>query len=842
MQKGFSKTEASSLTDKGRCTMNTLWQDLRYGARMLWKNPGFTIVAVITLSLGIGANTAIFSVVNAVLLRPLPYPEADRLVHLTERHPKFETMSISYPDFIDWRARNHVFEYLGVYNFGSYNLTGSGEPERLLGGRISADAFAALRVQAALGRLFTNEEDKPGAPAVVVLSHELWQRRFGGNPSILNQSLTFNDRAYTVVGVMPPDFRFSGRTELWVPVGQLSDQPVWRERDNHPGLRGIARLKAGVTFEQARTDLDLIAAQLEQQYPNSNKYVGARLIPLLENYVSNVRGALWVLLGAVGLVLLIACANVANLMLARAAARQREMAVRVALGASRWRVMRQLLTESLLLAVVGGAIGLLLAHWGVGLILAFSANSIPRTSEIGLDQRVLIFTGLISVLTGLVFGLAPALQASRADVQETLKETARSTTGGRHRLRQVLVISEVALTLVLLIGAGLLMRSFYRLQQVNPGFVDEHVLSFSVSVPEQKYPDEHQWLNFYQEVMRRLRALPGVQEVAVTSRVPMGENDWQSGFRVVGQPPPPPGQGPSMEVTLVSPDYFRTMGIPLLRGRYFSEQDNRDKLDEEKLRGLNRQQRMRAGLKSVIIDEEFARRHWPNEDALGKQILWGGGQNDPPLTVVGIVGRVKLYRPNEPAGFVQCYFPFLELPDNGMSFVVKTTLEPEQLIAAARHQVQAVDTSQPIYNVKTLTQLRAQSVAPQRFNLLLLGMFAAVALALAVVGIYGVMSYAVTQRTHEIGLRVALGAQTRDVLKLVVGQAMKLALLGVALGLLGAAALTRLLANLLFGVRPTDPLTFAVVALLLALVALLACWIPARRAARVDPMIALRCE
>jgi putative ABC transport system permease protein len=822
--------------------MQTLLQDLRFGARMLLKRPGFTLVAVITLALGIGANTAIFSVVNAVLLRPLPYDEADRLVYLRERHPQYEEMSISYPDFTDWRARNRVFESIGVYNFASYNLTGGGEPERLQAAQGSADLFAALRVRAALGRLFTNDEDKPGGSPVVVLSHELWQRRFGGDPNILNQTLTLNELPYTVIGVLPPDFRIERRIALWVPVGQLSAQPSWQERGNHPGLRGVARLKAGVTLEQARGDLDAIGAQLEAQYPDSNKHVRARINPLLENYVRDVRRALWILLGAVGLVLLIACANVANLLLARAAPRRREMAVRSALGASRRRVIRQMLTESLLLAVVGGALGLLLAEWGVDLILAFGRDSIPRADEIGLDNRALVFTLAVSALTGVIFGLAPALQSSRADMQEALKETTRGATGGRHRLRQTLVVAEVALTLVLLIGAGLLIRSFYRLQEVNPGFVDEHVLSFRVSLPERKYTDERQWLNFYQQVARNLRALPGVEVVSVTSRVPMNGYDWQSGFSVIGQPPPPPGQGPSMEITVAGPDYFRALGIPLLRGRYFTEQDDRSNLSAEKLRGLDQRQRLRAGLKTIIVDEEFARRHWPNEDPLGKQIRWGAGPNAPPLTVVGVVGRVKLYSPNEPAGFVQGYLPFLEMPDNHMSFVVKTTLDPEQMIAAARRQAQDVDPSQPIYDVKTLTQLRAESIAPQRLNLSLLGLFAAVALALAVVGIYGVMSYTVEQRTREIGLRMALGAQARDVLRLVVGQAMRLALLGVALGLMGAVALTRLMANLLFGVSATDLGTFTVVALLLAFVALMACWLPARRAAKVDPMVALKCE
>src|ERR1041384_2080510 len=822
--------------------MNTLWQDLRFGVRMLAKKPGFTLIALITLALGIGANAAIFSVVNAVLLRPLPYDEPQQLVYLSERHPKYESMSISYPDFSDWRAQNNVFENIGVVNFRDYNLTGSGEPERLVTGQASADFFSALRVNAALGRLYTNDEDRPGATAVVVLSNQLWKRRFGGDPNILNQTLSLNDRPYVVIGVMPADFRYSRQTELWVPVGQLADNPSITPRDNHPGLRGVARLKPGVTLEQARADLDAVAARLEEQYPDSNKGVGARMIPLLENYVRDVRLALWILLGAVGLVLLIACANVANLMLARAASKQREMAGRVALGASRWRVIRQLLTESMLLAVVGGALGLLLAQWIIDLILTFGANSIPRTGEISLDTRVLMFTTAVSMLTGIVFGLAPALQSSRTDVQEALKETARSTTGGRARLRQVLVVTEVALTLVLLIGAGLLIRSFYLLQQVNPGFVDEHVLSFRVQLPVQKYPGEHEWLNFYERALEKLQALPGVNEVSLTSRVPMDYNDWQSGFRVVGDPPPPPGQGPSMEVSIVSPGYFHSMGIPLIRGRDFTVQDNRSSVNEDKVRNLELGPRLSAGLKDVIIDEEFARRHFPNGDPIGKQILWGSGKDNLPITVIGVVGRVKMYSPNEPAGFPQAYFPFLEMPDNGMSFVVKTTLEPERVIAAARQQVQTVDPDQPIYDIKSLNTRRNESIAPQRLNLLLLGLFAAVALTLAVVGVYGVMSYAVTQRTHEIGLRMALGAQTNDVLKLVVRQGMTMALIGVGAGLAGAFALTRVMSSLLFGVSATDPVTFAAIPLIVAGVALAACFVPARRAVKVDPMIALRYE
>lgn len=822
--------------------MQDLLRDIRYGLRALGKRPGFTAIVVITLALGIGANTAIFSVVNAVLLRPLPYDDADRLVYVTERDPKSAfNVPFSYPDFTDWRAQNHVFESFGVYNFRDYNLTGIGEPERLQTGQASADLFSALRVHAASGRLFTNDEDKPGAAAVVVLSYELWQRRFGGDPNLLNRTVTLNERPYTVIGIMPRDFSFSPHTELWVPIGQLSDQPSYNVRDRHPGLMGVARLNAGVTLDQARAELDAIAARLEQEYPDTNKDTGARIVPLRENYVRDARRALWVLLGAVGLVLLIACANVANLMLARATTRQREMAVRVAMGASRWRVIRQLLTESLLLAMVSGALGLLVAQWGVRLILAFAADNIPRTTEIGIDNRVLAFTLAVSALTGIIFGLAPALQSSRADVQEALKETARGTTGGRHRLRQFLVVGEIALTLMLLIGAGLLIRSFYRLQQVNPGFVDEHVLSFTTQLPSRKYPGAQQWLNFYQEVIERLRSSPGVKDVSVTSRVPMRVDIWQSEFQIVGQPPPPPGPRPEMEVSVVGPEYYRTMGIPLLRGRYFTEQDNRANLSEDKLRNLDLNQRPRAGLKTIIVDEEFARRHWPSQDPLGKQILLRG-PNESPLTVVGVVGRVKLYSPDEPAGFVQGYLPFLERPQSGMSFVIKTTLEPEQMIAAARQQVRLVDADQPIYDVKTLTEWRSEAIAPQRFNLLLLGLFAALALVLAVVGIYGVMAYSVVQRTQEIGLRMALGAQMKDVLKLVLGNGMTLALLGVAIGLAGAFALTRLMSSLLFGVTPTDPVTYGFVAGGLLVVALVACYLPARRATKVNPMVALRYE
>ena len=815
---------------------------MKFALRQFAKNPGFTAVALITLALGIGANTAIFSVVNAVLLRPLPYPQSERLVWLSERGPNFPTMSISYPNFTDWRAQQTVFEHLGVYNWGSYNLTGRGEPQRLTGVRLSADALSALRVQAALGRVFNNDEDKPGAPSVVLLSHGLWQSRFGAKADVLNQPMTLDGRAFTVIGVMPAGFAFPNRADIWVPVGPLSGEESWKSRGNHPGLLGVARLDRGVTLEQARAEMETIAVRLEQQYPDSNKNNRVGVEPLLDNFVSNVRPALWTLLGAVGLVLLIACANVANLLLARAAARHKEMAVRAALGAGRWRIARQLLTESLLLAIAGGALGLLLASGGLRLILALSPNSIPRSDEIGLDAGVLAFTFVVSVLTGVLFGLAPAWQASRPDVQETLKETARGVTGGRARLRQTLVVAEVALTLVMLVGAGLLLRSFHRLQQVNAGFSHERVLSFRLGLPERKYQREEKQIGFYQDLLRNLRALPGVEAASVTSRLPFGGNDWQTGFVIEGQPEPPPHQRPSMEVHLVGPDYFQVMGIPVLRGRTFSEQDDRGHLRGRDLSALSDGQRWMAGLNAIVVDEEFARRHWPGEEALGKRVKLPWGEQAPVLTVIGVVGRVKLGQLGEQGGFVQAYLPFLQGPGHDMAVVMKTTLAPESLIATARRQVQALDPEQPIYDVRTLAEMRDNSIAQPRLNLTLLGIFAGLALALAVIGLYGVLAYQVTQRQREIGVRMALGAERADVLQLVVGHGMRLVLAGLGIGLIGALALTRLLRALLFGVGPTDPATFAATLLLLALTALLACWLPASRASNVDPMEALRYE
>ena len=809
--------------------MTTLLQDLRYGIRMLLKNPGFTIVAVLALTLGIGADSAIFSVVNAVLLRPLPYPDSERLVILRERSPQLEGMSVAYPNFIDWREQNSTFETIGVYRRQSYNFTGSGEPERLVGAQVSADVFATLKVNAARGRVFTNDEDKAGATPVVVLSHGLWQRRFGGDPNILDQTLTLDGRSFTVIGIMPSDFMFPFRaTELWTPVGQASKDPGWENRGNHPGLTGIARLKTGVSLAQARDDMEIVALNLERQYPDANAGNRVTIISALENAVRSssagerIRPALLVLLGAVGFVLLIACANVANLLLARATTRQKEIAIRTALGASRSRIVRQLLTESILLSVAGGALGLLLARWGVKLIIAVSPNSIPRSREINLDGRLLAFTIGVSVLTGIIFGLVPALQSSKPDLNETLKDAGRGSTGRRHLFRSGLVVSEVALTLVLLIGAGLMIRSFHHLQQVDPGFNDDHLLTFNISLPPKKYSEDRQKISFYDRLVEKIRALPGVQTVGVSSGLPLGNNGWQTSFRVEGQPEPEPGHTPLTEACVATPDYFQAMGITLLKGRNFTEQDVKD------------------GPHVTLIDEEFARRYWPGEEAVGKNIR--NGRNDPSITVIGIVRRVKMDGLNEDSNRVQSYYPFRQLPNGGMTVVVKTANDPMGIVSAARQQVLEIDPDQPVYNVNTMEQLRADSIAPDRLTLMLLGSFAAVALILAGVGIYGVMAYSVTQRTHEIGIRMALGARQGDVLGMVIRQGMKLAVVGLAIGLGGAWLTTRLMSSLLFGVSATDPMTFTVISVILAGVALGACFVPARRATKVDPMIALRYE
>jgi putative ABC transport system permease protein len=787
---------------------------------MLLKNPGFAVIAVIALALGIGANAAIFSVVNAVLLRSLPYDDPDRLIVLRENKiPQFPEFSVSPGNFLDWQKQNTVFEKLAAIRGFSYNLVGTGEPERLRGARISAGLFEMLGVKPAQGRTFLAEEDQPGRDSVVILSNSLWQRRFGADPNILGRALTLNASTYTVIGVMPPDFQFPDReTELFTPVAFDAKQA---EQHGAHYISVVGRLKPGVGLEQAQTEMSAIAARLSQQYPDSNAGWGVSLFRMQEYESRDIKQALLVLLGAVALVLLIACANVANLLLARATARAREIAIRTALGASRWRVIRQLLTESILLALVGGGLGLLLAVWGMDLLLALAPEDLPRVKNGALDARVLGFTILITLLTGIVFGLVPALQSSRPNLNETLKEGGRGTTGGHHRVRGALVVTEVALAMMLLIGAGLLIRSFYRLQQVDPGFNPKNALAVTVSLPAKKYAEEEQQAAFFTQLIEKVSGLPGVVAVGATQSLPI-QGDYVLGFNIQGRPPDAPGEEPSTNYYAVSPDYFKAMGIPLLRGRLFTE---RDKKDTPRV---------------AIINETMAKKFFPGEDPIGKGINVTNGP-ERFREIVGIVADVKQYGLDRPTT-AQTYEPYLQTPFSGMTLIVRTEGNPTALNAGVRGQVLSIDKDQPVSRSRTLEEVIAESVAKQRFAMMLLGIFAVVALILAAVGLYGVMSYSVTQRTHEIGIRMALGAQQKDVLKLVVGQGMILALIGVGVGLLASLALTSVMRTLLFGITATDPLTFLAIPLLLAVVALAASLMPARRAMKVDPMIALRYE
>jgi putative ABC transport system permease protein len=799
-----------------------LWQDVRFGARILLKQPGFTLIAVLTLALGIGANTAIFSIVNAVLLRPFPYQAPERLVILQE-HYTAGGFSPSYPNFVDWRAQNTVCSSMSaVRQNESFNLTGAGEPERLQGRRVSAEFFSTLGVQPLVGRDFLAEEDRAGATPAVILSYGLWQRRFGNDPGVVGKQLTLNLQSYTVVGVTPPDFQFGAEADVTVPIGLQAER--FRARGADPGADVVARLKPNVSVQQAETGLNLIAARLEQQYPESNKNRRVRVTPLHERFVGDVRQPLLILLGAVGLVLLIACANVANLLLVRASARQKEMAVRVALGASRGAIIRQLLTESLLLAALGAVLGSLLAFWGTSLIAAQLPDGIPRLDEARVDARVLGFTLAVSLLTGLLFGLAPALQASRPNLTEGLKEGDRGSSGRRQRLRSVLVVGEVALTLTLLVGAGLLIQSFRRLLAVDTGFRAQNLLAMRLSVNN---PDGQQVANFFEQLHQNVRNLPGVRSVAVSDGLPFGRDVNHPAFIIEGRPvTAKKGFG---QRYAVSPDYFQTMGIALLNGRVFTAEDTRD------------------SPLVIVIDEMLAQQYFPNEDPIGKRLKQG--PDTPSLEIVGVVRHVEPYGLDSQSVVAQFYTNFNQISWQGrpgstrsINLLVRTEVEPLGLATAVRAQVSALNKDQAVFNVRTMEQIVAQSVATRRFSMLLLTLFAVVALGLASLGIYGLMSYAVAQRTREIGVRMALGASRRDVLKLVVRQGMKLTLIGVALGLVASLALTRTMKNLLFNVSATDPATFAAIALLLIAVALLACFVPARRATKVDPLVALRCE
>jgi len=802
-----------------------LWRDLRYGVRLLARRPGFASIAVLTLALGIGANTAIFSVVYAVLMRPLPYAEADRLVWLTERHEEIRTRWISYPNFRDWRERNQSFEFIALIRGWQMTLTGGGEAQSVNARMVTADYFRVMRAPPMLGRDFNSEEDTFGAPRAAVLSHVFWQSQFGGDPDIVGKPIRLDNESFTVIGVMPPEFQHHGPPELWVSTEQYAEPGSgWFRREDRVAGFVIGRLKPEVTIEQARADMKSIEERLIAEYPMHNGGNTIRLVTLQESIVGDSRQSLLLLFAAVGVVLLIACANVANLLLARAATRRKEFAIRAAMGANRWRVLRQLLIESVMLAMVGGGLSLLLARWCVDLLVRFAPQDLPRMAGVTIGWRVLGFTLGLSVLTGVIFGIAPAWQSTKTDLHETLKEGGRTTTDARSgRLRSAFVVAEVALAMMLLVGAGLLIKSLTRLLSSDPGFNSQNVVTM-VLLPRQAYTSRPQLKQYYSQILERIRALPGVEAVCVLNDLPGLEPGWQNDINpeVNGEYLKiKPGELINVDWGIVSTDYFKAMGIPVKQGRSFTPQE------------------AARGAKVLLVDEQLARQFWPQGDAVGKHIKYDGPD---PHEIIGVVGDVRNYG-SEALGRIKIYTPFERWPLPRSTLAVRTAgVDATRLIPGIRGEVQAINPNVPIDAIATLEDRLARNIAPRRFITWLLGLFAAVALLLAAIGIYGVMSYSVTERTHEIGVRRALGAQDRDVLKLVVRRGLVLTLIGAAIGLAATLALSRVLSNLLFGVSAIDPVTFAGVAVLLVAVALLACWIPARRATKVDPMVALRYE
>jgi putative ABC transport system permease protein len=815
-----------------------LLQDIRYVFRTLRARPGFTAIVVLTLTLGIGTNTAIFSVVNAALLRPMPFLEPDKLVSisLTNLRRSNNQGTVSYPDFEDWRSQTQAFEQMAAYRINIFTLTGVDDPSNLQGGVVSADLFSLLRVTPILGRVFLSEEDNAqgaGGSRTAILSYGLWQGRFASDPNVIGRTIELNNRSHTVIGVMPPDFRYpiqSEPVELWTTI--LYDAEVV---DGNPPrtvnrgdryLKVIARLKHDVGIAQAQAEMDSIANALASQYPDTNANKGVRLVSELESMVGDLRTPLLILLSAVGCVLLIACANVANLLLARATTRHKEMAIRAALGASRGRIIRQLLTESLLLSLTGGVLGLLLAWLGTKIIIAISPQNIPRLRDITLDFRVLGFTLFVSLLTGIIFGLAPALHASKVNLTESLKEGARSSSDGsqRKRLRAALVVGEVALALMLLVGAGLLIKTFIRLQEVNPGFDAHNLLTVSINLPAARYGDP-QIVGFYEQLVSRIESLPGVDSASVVNPLPLGGLNISLVFDIESNPLPKSEQ-PQTEYRAVNPGYFKTMHIPLIDGRDFTVADNQD------------------ALPVVIINESLSRRFFPNDNPVGKRIKPSIALDKRgPLMrqIIGVVGDVRHKNLQTESG-PELYVPHSQIPFRPMTMVIRTNRNTQDIVGSIRSEVKQLDKDLPIYNVKTMDQFMAQALAQARFNTTLLATFATVALILSTIGFYGVMAYTVAQRTREIGVRVALGATNTDVLRLVLGHAMTLALIGIAIGVCGGLVVTNLMSSLLYGVSSIDPMIFIGVAILLFITALLACYIPAQRAMKVDPIIALRYE
>ena len=801
--------------------------DLRYAIRQQRKHPAFTIVAIITLALGIGANTAIFSVVNTVLLQPLPYKDPERLVMVWEDATKagYPQDTPAAANYVDWRDQNRVFEGMAAIADDSFNLTGAGDPERLEGRRVSTNLFPLLGVEPQLGRVFTAAEDQPGSEHVVLLSYRLWQRTFGGDTNIVGKTLSLNGAGYTVVGVMPARFQFPTEdNDVWVPIAFTQKEAANRGRHY---LQVVAGLKPGITLAQAQAEISTIATRLQQQYPETNTDLGAVITPLHEHLVGDIKPALLILLGAVGLVLLIACANVANLLLARAAVRQKEIAVRVALGARRSRLIRQFLTESIALSILGGIVGLTIAYAGLIILKTFIPENISQARAIAIDYKVLGFTLLVSIATGLIFGLAPALQSLRFNQIETLKEGGRdaATGGSGKRLRGLLVVAEVAISLILLIGAGLLINSFLRLRNVDPGFRAENLLTMKIVLPEPKYERMVRRTAFYSDLIQRVQSIAGVRSAAVTTNLPLYRQGNSIAVNLEGKPEPPPGQELIVVTRIVSPTYLDTMGIPLLKGRQLTDQDA-DKSPNV-----------------VIVSETMARRYWPGEEAVGKRLSIGRVESPEDwFQVVGIAKDVKQFELNADSK-PQMYLSYRQAGFfDAQDLVVKTDVDPGSMASTVRKAVAEIDKDQPVSKIRTMEEILGDSIARQRFSMLLLAIFASVALVLAAVGIYGVMSYSVAQRTHEIGIRMALGAQTAAVVKLAVGYGLKLVGAGIVIGLLAAFVLTRVMSTLLFGVTPTDPTTFALISLLLVAVAAIASYIPARRATKVNPITALRYE
>jgi putative ABC transport system permease protein len=803
--------------------------DLRYALRQLRKTPGFTFIAVLTLALGIGANTAIFSVIYAVLLQPLPYPQGDRIVVLTETDSDQPQISVSYPDFVDWKRDQTVFDALGASRRESFNLSGleGRAPEQISGGLVTASFFKVIGLSPQLGRVFTDEEDRVGGPAVCVISDKLWQHVFNRDPNVLGKSANFGNQPYTIIGVMPAQM-FSPRTvEVWFPLTRRTDNEMWQSRDNHPGLFPWARLKEGVTIENALAQMKEINARLAQQYPKSNTGVSVTVTQFLENQVGDYRDSLNLLLGAVALVLLIACANLANLLAARGAARAREFAVRAAVGASRWAIIRQLLIESMVLALVGGGLGLCLAAWGRDVLVALAPSGVPRFQNVALNSWVLMFSLALSFVTSVLFGLWPAWHTSRANIQLALKSGGHgsSETAGAKRSRDLLVIAEVALTLVLLSTAGLVLKSFANARNIGLGFDPQLLLSARVDLPEPSYSDDNKVWNFQQALLEKLSALPGVQNAAIASNPPL-MTGWQTSFVPEGMQEPEPGKFPSVEMSVVTESYFQTIKTPLLRGRAFEPTDKK------------------GAPPVIIVDQLIVDRYFQGQDPIGKHLKMHTGEKGAyeDRLIVGVVPRLKVYGFEETVILPQAYLPAKQISATGMVVLLRTTLNPKSLEKPVRDIVASLDPAQPAFEFKTMQERVEETWATPRLMSFLLACFAMLALTLAIVGLYGVMAYNGLRRMREIGVRLALGAMPAQIRMMMLGEGMRLLVAGLIIGFIGAVAMSRVIRSLLFGVSANDPLIYATVTFVLIVAAIVACWLPARRASRVNPMVTLRAE